>query len=180
MFHVTLLIASLLTPVVDEMDNPQYQQWAKFKVGSSVTMKMVTDSGGFKMEMVTTTTLKALTDKEATIEIKSSMVIGGNKMDQPVQEQKIPAKIEKVEVKKVEGEEQEMPKVEEGKESLEIDGKTVACKWTKSTSDMAGSKTVAKIWLSDDVPGNMVKMESTTTGEATATVKSSVTAFTVK
>ena len=40
----------------------------------------------------------------------------------------------------------------------------VKAKWYKYKADMDGTKTEAKMWMSEDVPGMMVKSEMTTSG----------------
>jgi hypothetical protein len=54
--------------------------------------------------------------------------------------------------------------VKEGTDKVEVGGKSYNTKTTETTTDMNGTKTVSKTWMSDEVPGGLVKMESTSSG----------------
>jgi hypothetical protein len=157
----------------EQIDNPAYTAWAKFKPGTSVTTKTETVSkmGGTenKMEMTTTTKLVDLKPDEATIEMTTQMKMGGADMPaSTTPPQKIPAKIDKP--ADAGG---TAPKVDkkEGTDKVEVGGKTYNTKTVETTTDANGMKTTAKVWQSDEVPGGMVKMESTTTGAMESTSK---------
>lgn len=156
MLNATLLMVTLLVPV-EQTDNPEYKSWSGFAPGTSVTVKMVNET--HKMETVTTTTLKSKTDEELVLEIKTSMVVAGNKIDQPATTRKVPARIKKVEVKG------EAPKPRTGKEKVRIGGKEYACTWMETTIEVAGNKTTSRVWTCDEIPGGLVKMTSNTTGK---------------
>lgn len=170
----------LFVPAADDQDNPEYKLWSKFKPGSSVTMKMVTEASGMKTEMVTTTVLKSLSDGELVLESKMTMSVAGQNIEQPAMERKVPAKMPKVEVPKVEEKDTPKPKTEEGTEDLEIAGKKVACKWSKVVLDHAGTKTETKSWTCDAVPGGVVRMETVMKGETPCTTSGIVTAYEAK
>lgn len=57
-----------------------------------------------------------------------------------------------------------------GDETLTIAGKSVKCKVTRGTCTINGEKTITKSWMSDDVPGTMVKVESEGAGQAKGVV----------
>lgn len=57
-----------------------------------------------------------------------------------------------------------------GDETLTIAGKSVKCKVTRGTCTINGEKTITKSWMSDDVPGTMVKVESEGAGQAQGVV----------
>ena len=161
MLNATLLIFTLLSPV-EEIDNPEFKSWSQFGPGTSVTVKMVNET--HKMEMVTTTTLKSKSAKELVLEAKTTMVVAGNKIEQPAQKRTVPAKMKKFEVKPEDKE--KAPKPKTGKEKVKAGGKEYDCKWTETTIEMQGTKTVSKVWTCDDVPGGLVKMTSNSTGKS--------------
>jgi hypothetical protein len=150
----------------DMIDNPAYQSWAKFKVGTWVEYQTDSEAMGNKNTIITTQTLKTLTPDTATIVIQSSMTVGGKKMDMPPQTQEITSKIKRPPAPPAAG---DAPKTEQGTEDVQVDGKTYSCKWTEVTSEQNGMKTTSKTWSSDDVPGSIVKIQSSTTGSMTAT-----------
>jgi hypothetical protein len=53
---------------------------------------------------------------------------------------------------------------EEGTETLKVGGTEIKTKWYKVKNEMGGIKSDARMWISEDVPGMMVKMEATTSG----------------
>jgi hypothetical protein len=53
---------------------------------------------------------------------------------------------------------------EEGTETIKIAGAELKTTWYKYRSAKDGLKTDAKLWISEGVPGGMVKMEATTSG----------------
>lgn len=156
----------------DLVDNPQYAGWSKFKPGTSVKYSQATVAMGQNTEGEIVMTLIAITPEKATIETKMSMVMEGKKVDMPAQKLDIAAKVPKSQAKDT-GEPDGSAKAEtkQGAEKIEVGGKTYDCKWTEVTSDQNKMHMIAKTWLSDEVPGKMVKMEATTTGEMASTVK---------
>ena len=108
------------------------------------------------MEM--TQTLKDLNPDKATIEVKMTMVMSGNKTDMPATTQEIPAKIKKVDPTAPQT--ADAPKTETGAEEVQAAGKTYSCKKTTVTTDANGMTTKATTWTCDDIPGTVVKMES--------------------
>jgi hypothetical protein len=160
-------IAAIAHADDDMIDNPAYQSWAKHKTGTMVKHHTESDSMGNKTSIDTTQTLTDLTPDKATIEVKGSMKMAGNSMDMPAQTQEIPAKIKKPDDAAPAGDAQ---KPKQGTEDVKIGDKTYSCKWTEVTTDQNGTKTTAKTWTCDDVPGNVVKMEANRSGAMTATV----------
>jgi hypothetical protein len=150
----------------DMIDNPAYQSWAKYKAGTWVEYQTDSEAMGSKNSIITTQTLKSITADKATIEIKSSMMVSGNKMDMPPQIQEITAKIKRPPAPPAAS--GDAPKTDQGTEDIKADDKTYSCKWTETTTEQNGMKTTAKTWTCDDVPGSVVKIESNTTGSMTA------------
>jgi membrane-bound inhibitor of C-type lysozyme len=152
----------------DMIDNPAYQSWAKYKVGTWVEYQTDSEAMGSKNTIITTQTLKSLTPDAATVVIQSSMTVSGNKMDMPPQTQEITSKIKRPPAAAATS---NAPQIEKGTEDVKVGDKTYACKWTQVTTEQNGMKTVAKTWSCDDVPGSIVRIESSTTGSMTATNK---------
>lgn len=144
-----------LAAVQDEMqDNPEYQGWAKQKVGAWVKFKMTNDMGTMKMEGEITTKLKEFSAEKAVIDQVMSFDMMGQKREQTMS-RTLPAKVKK-------GTDSDGAKVEivaEGDEELEIKGKKIKCHWVdmKMTSKQGESK--MKVWRSDEVVGGAAKFE---------------------
>ncbi len=62
-------------------------------------------------------------------------------------------------------------KTETGTETLKFAGLELKTKWTATKIEVMGTTTEAKAWTSDDVPGMIVKVESTTKGAVATSTK---------
>lgn len=180
MRKTTLLVLVLLGAVAaparaEKIDNPEYASWKSFKVGAAVTIEHVSKMAGAETRMVTTKTLKELTDKKAVVRSQTTLYVMGNEMKQPAQDEEIPAQLD------IPGMPAGTPnpdvEMEKGEETLTVGGKQVDCTWVKTTMKAAGSTVVAKLWNSDAVPGGMVKMESTSSGAVSSVTTMTVTSF---
>lgn len=179
MVAVTFALAFLAASAfAEQMDNPQYKQWAAYKPGTWVTMKTVSDTAGNKMEMQATTKLMEVTAEKAVLEVSQKMKVAGNDMDMPAQKMEVPAKIEKP----VTPENTQKPDVKttEGSEELTVAGQKCKCKTTESTMKMGDTTTVSKTWTCDDVPGTIVKMQSKSEGAAASNMTMEVTGMEIK
>jgi hypothetical protein len=179
---IALLVSTNTSRAADEMvDNPQYAGWSKFKAGTSVKYAQNTVAMGQTTNGEITMTLIAITPEKATIQTKMSMMMNGKNMDMPAQQLDIPAKVTKAEAKET-GEPAGSANADtkQGTERIEVAGKSYDCKWTQVTSEQNNMKAVAKTWLSDEVPGKMVKMEATTTGQANSTTKMTLASIETK
>jgi hypothetical protein len=155
------LLCGLVPAIAGEMvDNPMYQHWAKFKVGSFSTLKSTMSTGG---ETEMTQTLKELTPQKAVVEMKNVMVMAGKKTEIPPQLITHPAKIEKGKASDT-----HMPagsaKVASGEETITVKSKGITCKWVKSEISQNSMKTTTTAWINDDIPGTLVKSDSKTEG----------------
>lgn len=149
------------TAFAEQIDNPQYTAWAKFKAGTTVTTKSETSmkmaGNENKTSTTMTTKLSEITPTEATVET----TMESNGTSTPLPARKIPAKIDKPADNTAAA-----PKadVKEGTDKVEVAGKSYNAKTTETTSEANGNKTVSKTWMSDEIPGGMAKMESSTSG----------------
>ena len=163
--------------MAEQIDNPQYKNWAKFKPGTTVTTKTVSDMGGNKTEMETTTTLVDVAPDKLTLEAKTSMVMQGNKMDMPANKTEVQAKIEKPAATAPAA---DAPKATTSTEDADAAGTKVKCTVTTMTTTTNGMTINAKTWTSDEVPGMIVKSESTMDGAMKGTTNITLTAMTKK
>jgi hypothetical protein len=157
------------------VDNPAYQSWAKFKPGTFVKYSTDSNAGGNATSIQMTQTLKDVDADKATIEVKMTMVMSGNTMDMPAQTHEIPAKFKKVDPNASGA--ADAPKTESSNEDVQAAGKTYSCKKTTITTNANGMTTTATTWTCDDIPGNVVKMESQSTGPMTMSTKMMLTDF---
>ncbi|MCG3125552.1 MAG: hypothetical protein CHACPFDD_00376 [Phycisphaerae bacterium] len=149
-------------PAGEMVDNPEYKHWSAFKPGSFSKLKLVGDMGGQKTETTLSQTLKEVTAEKAVVEIESVTVVNGQEMKMPPQKRDLPAKVAKGEADKQDNPE---GKVGEGKEDVEAGGKKWACKWIQTEIKSGEMTTRAKVWTCQEVPGQVVKMTSETSGQ---------------
>jgi hypothetical protein len=147
------LIALLGGLLFQDVENPEYKHWSKFKAGAFAKTRMEMDSAGMKIVTTSTTTLKSIDKDKAVVASESETEMMGNKTKSPLPDREVPAKVKKVEPARHEG-----PKPEEGDETIEAAGKKWKCHWVKTTSEVGGTKSTTTIWTCDDVPGYTVKM----------------------
>ena len=179
MFHRTFaraLAAALVVGAVtvaaaqaqDLVDNPQYTSWAKHKPGTSVTMKMTQAQGGQNRDMELKQTLKEVKPDEVTVELQ--MTAMGQSM--PGTPLKIKSKVTPDEAKYGQlppGAKADVKEV--GNESVTVGGQTYNCKVSEVTGEAEGTKSNGKLWRSEEVPGEIVKMEMTSDGANGGTMK---------
>ena len=142
----------------EQVDNPQYKSWVQFKVGSFAELKSVTAIGQSSTVMSMTYTLKSVAADKLVVTMQTAMEIAGKKMAMPASDMVIPAKIAK-------GKEKAPSAAKKGSEKLKLAGSKLDCKWIEQTIAASGSTTKSKVWMCDDIPGGMVKMTASTTGE---------------
>jgi hypothetical protein len=133
--------------------------WNNFKPGAWVKLKSTSDmtvaghknttSTEMKETLVSKTADKAVVETETTMmgnttKTKAEIPLTSNAKGTTTQN---PAKM--------------------GNETITVAGKTFKCKTFETQSEANGMKTSTKTWMADEVPGGMVKSESTTTGSMT-------------
>lgn len=162
----------------EQIENPQYKEWAKYKPGTSTTMATTSDAGGQTSSMETKTTLKEVTDDKIVLDISMSMDAGGQKMNMPAQTTEIKKMIDApAAADATAAANAPKPDTKTSDESVTVGAGTFKAKVTEATMDAGGSKTTSKTWMSDDVPGGMVKMEASTDGPMKSTTKMELKAF---
>jgi hypothetical protein len=180
MLGLLLVIGAAPARGADQVDNPQYQAWSKFAVGSSQTLAGEmggNDANTPKMTMESTRKLVEKTDDHVVLEVTATVSIMGQQHTAPARKVTVPAKAEQQDLKSI------------GSEDVQAAGKTFSCKvFEMSLKDVAaqrpgggprggGAATApqgkAKVWISDDVPGGLVKIQvDTPQGTMTQTLKS--------
>ena len=151
--------------------------WGSFKVGSYETMKATTTTevAGNKTNMSTETkmTLISLTADKATVEAATTVMGNTTKTNMD-----IPLAATQTTTPSPTGS-APSANAKTGTETLTIAGKSLSCKWTETESEAGGNKTVAKVWMSEEVPGFVVKMVTSTKGTMSSETVSEVTDFKV-
>ncbi|MDW8262212.1 MAG: hypothetical protein RMJ35_06775 [Phycisphaerales bacterium] len=146
--------------------SPMYESWAKQKVGASVKLKSSSEMMGQKSELETNLTLVELTPERAIVEAKMTVHVMGQTMEQPAQKLEIPAQVtteqptDPIEaMKKMGAEVTELPG-----EDVTVAGKSYSCKVFQTSVKQGENTVTGKTWTSTEMPGMLVRMESTTEG----------------
>jgi len=179
-----------------QVENPAYQSWAKYKPGTSITLKQ-SSTMAMMPTMVTevTVTQKLLEVKPESVSVQvdtTTSMMGQNRQNTTTRV--IPAKVDKgteyipqsqadmkIDVKDM----------KEGKETIDVKGAKVEALTHEFTATMTPTSTApatnpaaammaggmtskVKVWNTPDVPGGLVKTDTTTTmgqmGEMKATL----------
>lgn len=152
----------------DQIVNPEYANWSKFKVGTKVKLRIVSDTGGQRNETIKVITLTNLTNAGATLDVHSTMNYGGAQMPPHQDSTTIPAMIDR------QAPDAGAPRATTGDDTLTIAGKSYRAKWTQTSMEQGGIRTTMKVWKSDDFPGMTVKQESRMEGSVTGTTATEV------
>jgi hypothetical protein len=161
----------------DKVDNPEFANWSKFKKGTSVTLKSVSSFNNMSSEATITSTLVEVGADKLVIEMTSAVKSGamefkGEPMKRDVSKTvALPKDFKKEDFAKG----KPPGTYEEGTETLKVGGMDVKTKWYKYKFEVEGTKTEAKMWMSEDVPGIMVKSEMTASGALATTTKMEIT-----
>ena len=167
-----LALAAGATSAEDTVPNPEFTGWAKFKKGTSVTVKTTTTGGGTTSETLSTSQLVEVGPDKLVIEYVSVTTVNGMELKLPTSQREIPKSLPLPKGAK-KGDPPPKPPVptETGAETLKIIGLELKTTWSKNKVEVAGTTSESKVWMSDEVPGAMVKMESTVTGVVNSTTK---------
>ena len=167
-----LLLVCGIAHAQELVDNPQYTSWAKHKPGTSVTIKMTTAASGQNVNMELKQTLKDVKPDAVTVEVVPSMDMGGTKQTMPAQTMQLKSKVTAEEAKFGQlppGTKADIKDM--GTESVTVGGQTYNCTVSEVTGESQGTKTKGKVWRSEDVPGQVVKMEMAFEGAQTGSTK---------
>lgn len=145
-----------------QVDNLEYLNWKKFPVGTRVVRTSTTTGGDGSVTSVETFTLRAKGESDLTVERQNTTTRsdGSYHKVNPPDERKIAAKIPvHPELDPTDFLKPDRKAEEVGKEKVTVLGKEYECvRWEWSNGTEAGPMTVVS-WLSDDVPGRIVKQE---------------------
>jgi hypothetical protein len=158
---LSLVAGQVARAAEEQVENPAYKSWKAQKPGTTVTLESSSAVAGqsFKSEIVQK--LVEVTPEAATVEMTTKINIAGAPPQQP-QKVKIPAKVDKSK-----GTPGQLPPgvkgemKDKGTEKVTVAGKAYSCKVYEFTGESNGIKTTGKTWTSEEMPGGMVKLEST-------------------
>jgi hypothetical protein len=154
-----------------QIENPEFTQWQKYKAGTMVVMKSTSTIAGMKTEAKITTKLVEVEKESLVLETITSATVNGMSFDAPAQKRTVAKMYEKPKLPpgtpqppasgKPEG------TTEEGTETVKVGDTEVKTKWYVYKSKTPVGEVEGKMWFSEDMPGNVVKMISKASGVET-------------
>ena len=144
--------------------NPHYLAWAKYKPGTQVELEMNLLAGGQQMTTTVTMTLNEITPERAIVRSVARMSVPGLPSGQEHQQTHtfniIVPQSEADRAMRPAGGEGELKQA--GTEIVEAAGRTFQTKVHEFNGMVQGVPAQAKQWRSNEVPGGLVKIESST------------------
>ncbi|HEV2295086.1 MAG TPA: hypothetical protein VGR35_14620 [Tepidisphaeraceae bacterium] len=143
------------------VDNPHYLAWSKYKPGTQVDLDMKVRAGGQQFTTNVTLTLEEVTPERAVVESVSKMHVPGLLAQEQKQVHTFSAKVPKSEAEQADLPPGSTGEVKDlGTETIQVAGKRYDAKVIEFTGSAGGNVTQGKMWRSDEVPGGLLKMES--------------------
>ena len=152
-----LASCALAGAAAEEVEHPAYKSWARHPVGTSVTLKSVTTTQGVTIVTARTTTLVKLTDEGAVLETVTTSDATGKEVEAPpqiyLQRRMFPlfAGVKKEDIGKPPG------SSTRGEETVKLAGKAYRATWFDSKGRVESGETFTRTWMSDEVPGRLLK-----------------------
>ncbi|MBF0548446.1 MAG: hypothetical protein HQM08_28685 [Candidatus Riflebacteria bacterium] len=145
----------------DELiDNPNYQNWSKFKVGTIVKYQQVGEKDGKQIVLGDLTyTLAELTPEKVVVEMTQTIFLSDQISEFPNSQMQYSAKIKKADSGSVK---QLSPAPDESDEEIEVPAGKFKCHAIESSNHFEGASFSTKIWSNKDIPGALVKNTTNT------------------
>lgn len=154
----------------EKIDNPEYANWSRFTKGTTVTRVWTTVQPSGRTSKVTETlTLIEVAADKVVLEVEYlSEVPGATTFKTKPKERTVPKTVELPTGVKKDDFTTKLPgTVEAGKEAetVKVPGGEFRARWFKTVEERGANRIEGKSWVSDDVPGRIVKVEETTSSK---------------
>ncbi|HVP12839.1 MAG TPA: hypothetical protein VMV94_16820 [Phycisphaerae bacterium] len=170
----------------DKVDSPIYKHWAKFKPGAYSELRTERTAKDVKAEISTMTILREVTPEKIVIVVRAVTLSKEGEITIPPKRQEFPAKVEKADADKMGDpkkgdkiDDAEVLDVKQSEDEIKFGDEKIKCKLLETKSKQGEQTTTTKAWTSDEVPGQIVKMEVTLEGPAEMTSKTSLVKYSV-
>src|SRR5262249_31604251 len=173
------LLLSAGYSLAETVDNPEFANWKKFPKGTTVTLKITSKMGEMTSETSLTHKLIEVGDDKVVLESSAVIKSMGRETKAPTRKREVPRKTELPKGAKKGDCTRGTPPgtTEEGTETIKVAGKSLKTKWYKYKIEMGGVKADSKMWSSDEVPGMIVKMDASSSGAVSSTMKVELVEF---
>lgn len=142
------------------IDNPEFANWSKFKEGATTTLKMVSEFNGMKNTTTIVTKLVEAKADQLTMETTAEVEVMGKPFKAPAQKREVKKTLEVPANTPVPKDQKPEGTTEEGTETIKVGATDVKTKWYKYKSKTPAGEVSGQVWMSDEVPGQVVKMVS--------------------
>jgi hypothetical protein len=187
--YVAILIGSILLigagTAPEIVDNPAYKNWAAFKVGTSITLthNVRMGEGGWAMhdptgeppgprEIRQTYELVDLNADKAVVSETTTEIGENSEAELSTVKITYPAKVKSANIEITPKE--KLESFAEGDEDVDLLGKKVKAHWVDTKMKIGNRTSESKVWMSDDVPGGVIK-ETVTKKEGSKTLMETTT-----
>ena len=160
--------------------NPAYAHWKQYRPGTTVTYQIENVVNGAPVTATMVQTLREVTPELAKIEMKVTVTMMGKSMDQPAQLAVVPAEVTPAEAQANDPTRAADPNAKTSKETLEVAGKSFDATVVQTTAVRNGVEMKIKAWTSDQIPGQLLKLQTSATGQANGTTQMTVVSFEAK
>lgn len=159
LFSIGFVLALAVAAKAEPVDNPAYKSWSNFKPGTQITMKTESEFNKMKSEILIVTKLVEVGKDKCVIEVETISKINGMEFKAPAMKQDVPKTFDVPKPKDGKDPKVDLPesKKEEGTETVKISGLEIKTKWIKYKTKTPAGDSEGQTWLSDDVPGGLVK-----------------------
>ena len=141
------------------VDNPVYKNWSKFKPGAYVKMKSVTKVSGQETTVDMTQKLIEVTPEKVVIEVTTAFK--SSEYEMPANTSSID-QMAKVDKSMLPENNPDIKVIEKADDKVEVAGKSLSAKRTKSEININNMATVTEVWECDEIPGGTAKMNAST------------------
>lgn len=141
----------------ESVDHPLYRSWAAYPVGTTITLRSVTEGTGRTIETTKRSTLKALDPQKAVIEMVSTSDATGESIENQPQEFTIRREFPLLPGVKAEDVGKPTGIIASGTEEIEVAGQTYQAVWYDSKGNTEAGPSLTRTWLSDRIPGRVLR-----------------------
>lgn len=141
----------------EEVEHPAFKSWAAHPVGTSIAIRSVTSCPASRLTTTTTYKLLELKEDRAILETRKVSDATGqlseglpDKMEQRRKFPLLPG-VKKEQIGKP------LNPIAQGEETLKLAGREIKTFWYDTKGQGDAGETLTRTWMSEDVPGRLVK-----------------------
>lgn len=140
-----------------EVDHPAYKSWAAYKVGTQIVIRSVTEVKGNSVQTMIRTKLVAIDPAKLVLEEVKTSNATGTEVESAPQEYTVRRKFPLLPGVKPEDIGKPPGASVQGKETIRVGDRSFEAVWFESKGNTEGGPSITRTWMSDEVPGRLVK-----------------------